>query len=379
MPLLFRRGWVARLVLAGALPLMCGTAALAQRPAAKGDQKPDAAAAAQQQAQNQEIETVLHAADAAMAASPAVNDLPMQLQTDFLKAQAGRVWVPLTITIDPAKLSTSAITLYLRVAPRGMTAPPPPQAPDAAGSKDKNKDKDNKKKTDKNAKDARSAAPSGPSYPYEDVAFPELKPAPGQPIRILRGIGVPAGAYDLYVVVHERAAGGKLGVLKQALEVPNYGTGELMTSSIILAERVDQLPAPIATDQQSEHPYAFGQTEIVVSPEKKFKKSQELIVLFQIYNPNVSAEKKFSLEATYTFYKQDAGAEKRFNSTEPQAFTNETMGANFDPTAATSSIQAGQGIPLQSFPDGTYRLEVKITDKQSSKVLTQNTTFTVTP
>lgn len=376
MSLLSRRGGVARLVLAGALPLLCGTVALAQRPSAKGDQKPDAAAAAQQQAQNQEIETVLHAADAAMAAPPAATDLPMQLQTDFLKAQAGRVWVPLTITIDPAKLSTSAITLYLRVAPRGMTAPAPPQTPDAAGGKDK---KDNKKKTDKNAKDAKSAAPSGPSYPYEDVAFPELKPAPGQPVRILRGIGVPSGAYDLYVVVHERATGGKLGVLKQPLDVPNYTTGELTTSSIILAERVDQLPAPIATDQQSEHPYAFGQTEIIVSPEKKFKKSQELIVLFQIYNPNVSAEKKFSLEATYTFYKQDAGAEKRFNSTEPQVFTNETMGASFDPTAATSSIQAGQGIPLQSFPEGAYRLEVKITDKQSSKVLTQNTTFTVTP
>ena len=378
MSLLSRRDGVARLVLAGALPLLCGTIVLAQRPPAKGDQKPDAASAAQQQAQNQEIETVLHAADAAMAAPPAVNDLPMQLQTDFLKAQAGRVWVPLTITIDPAKLSTSAITLYLRVAPRGMTAPAPPQASDAAGGKDK---KDNKKKTDKNAKDAKGgAAPSGPSYPYEDVAFPDLKPAAaGQPVRILRGIGVPSGAYDLYVVVHERATGGKLGVLKQALDVPNYATGELTTSSIILAERVDQLPAPIATDQQSEHPYAFGQTEIVVSPEKKFKKSQELIVLFQIYNPNVSAEKKFNLEATYTFYKQDAGAEKRFNSTEPQVFTNETMGANFDPTAATSSIQAGQGIPLQSFPEGTYRLEVKITDKQSSKVLTQNTTFTVTP
>jgi hypothetical protein len=179
--------------------------------------------------------------------------------------------------------------------------------------------------------------------------------------------------------MHERVAGGKTSVLKSALDVPNYASAELMTSSLILAERVDQLPAPVAVDQQSEHPYAFGQTEIVVSPEKKFKKSQELIVLFQIYNPNLTADKKFSLEATYTFYRQDAGGEKRFNSTEPQQFTNETMGASFDPTGATSSIQAGQGIPLQSFPEGSYRLEVKITDKQSTKVLTQTINFTVTP
>jgi hypothetical protein len=190
---------------------------------------------------------------------------------------------------------------------------------------------------------------------------------------------VPPGSYDLYVAMHERTAGGKSSVLKQALDVPNYAGPDLMTSSIILADRVDTLPAPIATDQQSEHPYAFGQTEIVVSPERRFKKSQELIVLFQIYNPNLSADKKFSLEATYTFYRQENGAEKRFNSTEPQQFTNETMGPNFDPTGATSSIQAGQGIPLQSFPEGTYRLEVKVTDKLSTKSLTQNINFTVTP
>jgi len=368
---------VARLVGAGVLSVACGTLVFAQKPPAKGDQKPDPAAAAQQ-AQNQEIEAVVHAADAAMSGQPPTADFPIQIQSDFLKAQAGRVWVPLTLTLDPAKAASGPIALYLRVTPRGMTAPPAAPAPEPAATA-----RDNKKKNDKNSKDAKAPAamaPAGPAYPYEDVAFPDLKaPPPGQPLRILRGIGVPPGSYDLYVVMRERAAGGKMAVVKQPLDVPNYNGGDLTTSTIILAERVDQLPAPIATDQQSEHPYAFGQTEIVVAPDRKFKKSQELIVLFQIYNPNVTPEKKFSLEATYTFYRQDAGAEKRFNSTEPQLFTNDTMGANFDPTGATSSIQAGQGIPLQSFPEGTYRLEIKITDKQSTKILTQNTTFTVTP
>ena len=369
---------VARCIVAGTLSVTCGTLVYAQRPAPKADQKPDAAVAAQQQAQNQEIQTVYHMADAAMGGQTPT-DFPIQLQTDFLKAQSGRVWVPMTLTLDPAKTTAGPLSLYLRVTPRGMPAPAANAAP--APAPDPKNDKD-KKKNDKDKKDAKGAPPpaAAPQYPYEDVALLELKPpAPGQPLRIQRGIGVPPGAYDLYIVMHERAPGGKASVLKQALDVPNYGSAELTTSSIILAERVDTLPAPIATDQQSEHPYAFGQTEIVISPEKKFKKSQELIVLFQIYNPNLTADKKFSLEATYTFYKQEAGAEKRFNSTEPQQFTNDTMGPNFDPTGATSSIQAGQGIPLQSFPEGNYRLEVKITDKQSTKVLTQNVNFTVTP
>ena len=191
---------------------------------------------------------------------------------------------------------------------------------------------------------------------------------------------MPAGSYDLYIVLHERAAApaGKTSVLKQPLDVPNYAAPDISSSTVILAERVDQLTAPITPDAQSEHPYAFGQTEIVVSPDHKFKKAQELIVLLQIYNPMLTPEKKFNLEATYTFYRQDAGAEKRFNSTEPQSFSSDTMGPGFDPSG-NSSIQAGQGVALQSFPEGAYRLEIKITDKLSSKVLTQNVNFTVAP
>jgi hypothetical protein len=356
-----------------------GKTAAAQKPAPKTDQKPDAAAQAQAAAQQQEVQTAVHLADAAMSGQSAPADIPIQLQSDFLRAQGTRVWVPLTMTLDPAKLSTSAVTLYLRVTPRGMTAPAAPTAP-APAPADKNA-KDNKKDKKNETKPPAAAEPAAPNYPYEDVALLDLKPAaPGQPIRILRGIGVPSGSYDLYIVLHERgAAAGKSSVLKQPLDVPNYANGEFTTSSVILAERVDKLPTPIPPEQQSEHPYAFGSTEIVVSPEHKFKKSQELIVLLQIYNPMVSPEKKFSLEATYTFYRQDAGAEKRFNATEPQTFTSENVGASgFDP-AGNAAIQAGQGIPLQSFPEGSYRLEIKVTDKLSSKAVTQNVNFTVTP
>jgi len=374
------------------LGLSCGTLASAQRSAGRGDQKLDPAAAAAAQAkalaEQQEIQALVRVADAAMSGQSAPTDFPIQFQNDFLKAQATRVWVPIVLTLDPAKTPSGALTLYLRVTPRGMTAPPAPAAP----APDKNA-KDNKDKK-KDQKTPAAPTPAAPNYPFEDVSFLDVKAsAPGLPLRIQRGIGVPAGSYDLYVVLHERpapgasgAAGpalagpalaGKTSVLKQPIDVPNYGN-DFSTSTVILAERVDQLATPITPDAQSEHPYAFGNTEIVVAPDRRFKKAQELIVLMQIYNPMVTPEKKFNLEATYTFFRQDAGTEKRFNSTEPQVFSSETMGAAFDPTG-NSSIQAGQGVPLQSFPDGPYRLEIKITDKLSTKVLTQNVNFTVIP
>jgi hypothetical protein len=364
---------LSRISIAAALCACAGAVASAQKPS-KADQKAEAAAA---QAQQQEYSAVVRLADTVMAGQPAPVDFPVQFSNDFLRAQGGRVWVPFMLTFDPAKPPPTALTFYVRVAPRGSTTPPPPAPVDEKNKKD-------------NKKDAKggAAVPPAPNYPYEDIAVLDLKPAPaGQPPRIVRGLGVPPGAYDAYFVIHERGtapgAPGKTTVLKQALDVPNFAGADFATSSIILAQRVDQLPAPLPVDQQAEHPYTFGTAEIVVSPDHKFKKADELIVLVQIYNPVLTADKKFNLETTYTFYRQEGGAEKRFNSTEPQALTPETSTAVFDPAGAGPSVQAGQGIPLQSFPEGNYRLEIKITDKQAKpeqpKVITQSVNFTVTP
>lgn len=363
-----------------AVALATGVMAAGAQDKKDKNQKPDAAAQAQALAQQQEIQALVRLADAAMAGQPAPSDFPMQFQNDFIKAQQGRVWLPVTLTIDSTKLTNPSgepAAIYVRVTPRGMTAPP------AAQAQQGDKDKKDKKKKDKNAPPDAKGMPS--PYPFEDVSYNlDLKPAaPGQPIRIQRGIGVPPGSYDVYMVLKERAAqpgaAAKTSVLKQPLDVPNYANGELATSSIIIAEKVDQLQAALPADQQTEHPYTFGQTQIVVSPDHKFRKSDELIVLMQIYNPTVSPDKKFDIEATYTFFKTGPNGDTRFNATEPQSFTPEKMGPGFDPSSQDRSIQAGQGIPLQSFPEGSYRLEIKITDKLSAKVLTQSVNFSVAP
>src|SRR5258708_20039323 len=118
------------------LGLACGPRAPAQNQTAKTAAKLDPAVPAQAMAQEQEIRWLVHVADAAMSGQPAPADFPIQLQNDFLKAQATRVWVPIILTLDPAKTPSGALTLYLRVTPRGTTAPPAP-AP-ASDKNDKN-------------------------------------------------------------------------------------------------------------------------------------------------------------------------------------------------------------------------------------------------
>ena len=37
----------------------------------------------------------------------------------------------------------------------------------------------------------------------------------------------------------------------------------------------------------------------------------------------------------------------------------------------------GQGIPLQSFPEGDFRLEIKVTDNKAQKSVPRDVLFTV--
>jgi hypothetical protein len=66
--------------------------------------------------------------------------------------------------------------------------------------------------------------------------------------------------------------------------------------------------------------------------------------------------------------------EKFFNR--PAAVFKRTPPA-FDP-AAGHQLVAGQSLALGSFPEGEWRLEIKVTDKLSGKSVTHNVKFVVT-
>src|SRR5262245_64950117 len=122
---LSRRGLSGRVLglvvtLSLGMPAFAGGRQDQSKPAS--DKKPDAAAPSPADAQ--EIQGLVRVADAAMTGQQAPADFPIEFQNDFLKAQGARVWVPMTLTIDPSKLSNPTgepIGLYLGVGPRGMT------------------------------------------------------------------------------------------------------------------------------------------------------------------------------------------------------------------------------------------------------------------
>ncbi len=301
----------------------------------------------------------------------AESDFAIEWRNDFFKAQAG-TFVPFTVTVERANLSAASALMYVRAVRR--EAAPPAQ---------------------RRARQVR--------YPF-DLIFAVNLAGPGEgPVRITRGFAVPAGEYDVYVALRERASDPpsseprlKAAVLKQPLSVPDFWDGGLTTSSVILADRIDALPGTPA-DDVLERPYVIGENEIHPAADSSFRKDRELIVVFLIYNASVSADRNFDIQVDYHLFRtvppgtapvapasRDAEGdhpaarigERYMTHTNPQRFKPSLMGAHFDP-AAGHPMMAGQGILLSSFQEGEYRLGITVTDLLSRKSLSRDVTFRV--
>ena len=334
----------------------------------KKDQKQD-------KVQQQELQTAYKMADAIAAGRPVPSDIGMSIRTDFLKAQNGLTFVPFVLSFDPAQVPSRSITLYLR-----LVAITPAAVPAALSG-------DVKKETDQ-AKDKpkEPAAAKAPEYAFQGVHFVDLKaPVPGEPYRLTRAFSVPAGDYDLYLVVKERAladakdkmAGQKVGFLKQPITVPNLWGNDLTTSSIIVADEMKPIEKPPTAAQIAEQPYTIGNNIVVPAASTKLLKTGGLSMVFLIYNTGQDGNRKPDIAVEYLFYQRFTDKpEKFFNKTSTQAFNATTLPPQFD-IAAGHNLLATQYVPLEKFPEGEYRLEIKITDKLSGRIVTRIVVFSV--
>lgn len=335
--------------------LVTSNASLAQQ----ANQQPKKEDKKLDKAQREEIQAALKLVDDVVAGQPGPSDITLTWQNHFLKARDQRTFVPLVVTFD-GKLNAPSVLYYLRVVNRNAAVPAPAVA------------------TEK--KDEKKAAP--PEYPFEDVRFVDVKATEAsQPHRLVRAISLPAGEYDVYVLIRERVGKDKKvpvkgGVLKQALNVPDYWNGELTTSSVILTNKAEQLTAPATEVDVAANPYLFGQTKITPSPDNKFSKADELSIVFQVYNTAAATGGKPDVSVEYNFYRKAGAEEKFFNKTNPQEFNATTLPPQFD-MAAGHTLVGGLSIPLASFPEGDYRLEIKVHDKAANKSKVENISLTV--
>ncbi|MGH9220419.1 MAG: hypothetical protein ACRD1W_14025, partial [Vicinamibacterales bacterium] len=167
----------------------------------------------------------------------------------------------------------------------------------------------------------------------------------------------------------------KMGVLKTSVTVPDFYNGELNTSTVLVAEKVNMLSAPPNMEEARERPFAFGMQELIPASDMEFKKAEELSIFFQVYNSGLDQAGKPNLTLEYEFHKVEGGAEKFFNKTNPQQVNASNLPPQFDP--AKFPVPGGITVPLASFGEGQYRLAIKVTDKAAGKTINRDVKFTV--
>ena len=211
--------------------------------------KPDTKKRSKQE--QQEIETVVKLVDGVMAGQPAPSDVTMTLEPFFMKSQEQRTFVPFVLTVTNAPKTDAA--LYVRVV--NPAAVPDPKA----------------KKVE---------------YPWDDIHFVPAAALAGDPVKLNRVFMATAGTYDVYIAFKERLPEKapkntvpKLGVLKTSVTVPDYYSGELATSTILVADKVNMLSAPPGPDEARERPFVFGLQELLPAPDMEFKKSRGAVDL----------------------------------------------------------------------------------------------------
>jgi hypothetical protein len=355
--MILRRGAVA---FASAIAIIFPATPFAQQPT----QAPTQNQRKLSDAERREIQTVTTLANDAAAGKPAPDELQLTwVREDLLKAQGNKQYIPFTVSVDATKVtSASPLSVYWRAVSKTAAPAPAPATPPEA------------------AKDGAKPAPP-PTFAYEDFNTAAVKPGQAG-ARISRSLALAAGDYDVYVVVKEPtpekkgAEAPKASVIKKTLTVPDFWNEELNTSTIFIAERIDPLPTPLTPQQQAERPYALGSMEIIPAASTRFAKSGELSTFLLIYNAKVDAANKPDVSVEFNFYTKQAGAEKFFNKTDPQQLNAQTLPPQFD-IAAGHQLQSGQAVPLASFPEGDYRLEIKVTDKIANKSVTRDVNFTV--
>jgi hypothetical protein len=314
--------------------------------AAQQNQKPDTKKRSKQE--QQEIDQVVKLVDGVMAGQPAPGDITMTLEPFFMKSQEQRTFVPFVLTVTNAPKTDAA--MYVRVVN-------PEKQPDPKAKK--------------------------VEYPWDDIHFLPAAALIGEPVKLNRVFMATAGTYDVYVAFKERLPEKapkntvpKIGVLKAKVTVPDFYNGELATSTILVADKVNMLTAAINPDEARERPFVFGMQELLPATDMEFKKSEELSIFFQVYNSGLDAAGKPNLTLEYEFHKTEGTGEKFFNKTNPQQANASNLPPQFDP--AKFPVPGGITVPLASFSEGNYRLNVKITDKaNNNKILSQDIKFTV--
>ncbi len=169
------------------------------------------------------------------------------------------------------------------------------------------------------------------------------------------------GNYKIDLVVRD-VRSGKTDVIHQGFVVPKYPEGELSTSTLVLASRLEPIEGRLPTGQ-----FVFGSLKVIPNATGVFKADQTMGVYMQVYNVEIDqASLRPSLDIEYIITQKDK-----------EVVRIKEDGNNSLSTLNSQQITLARLIPLKDLKPGLYNLAVKVTDHVAGKTITRSETFEI--
>jgi len=170
------------------------------------------------------------------------------------------------------------------------------------------------------------------------------------------------GLYRLDLVIKD-VKSGNVGVINTRLQVPRFDDDTLETSSLILADQLERVPAKqIGTGQ-----FVLGSSKVRPKLDGEFPSNQKLGIYMQVYNLKPD-DKTHKSNATFQ-YTVKKGSEQVMQFKE----TSEEM------KQTGEQVTIERLLPLATLAPGKYSLEVVATDTLSNKTVSKTADFIVKP
>lgn len=168
------------------------------------------------------------------------------------------------------------------------------------------------------------------------------------------------GRYKLSVVVKDET-NGHMGSMELGLQVPRFEEDKLSASSLILADLIQSLP----TSQVGSGPFVIGSTKVRPSVSQTFTRDQNLGIYMQVYNLGLDPQThRASAEIHYDIVKE--GKTILSQPEDPAKLKN---------TAQQITLQ--KTMPLKVLGPGKYTVQIKVTDNVKKQTVTPTATFEV--
>lgn len=170
------------------------------------------------------------------------------------------------------------------------------------------------------------------------------------------------GLYRLDVVVKD-VQSGNVGVIQTALRVPRFASDELAASTLILADKIEPVPAP----QIGLGPFVLGSYKVRPRLSRQFSTGENLGLFLQLYN----------LQTDENVHKTDVQVTYQLLKNRDQIWAASESGDSIHQTG--EQVTLNRLIPLAAFAPGVYTLNVTILDRVSGQSISRQTDLQLTP